>query len=557
MTLASQAAAPPSPFWPAGVPHHVGPLPRSLGAALRQSASRRPDHAALVFYGTEISYADLLARVERLAAFLQHRCGVRKGDRVLLDMQNSPHFVIGYQAIARAGGVVVPVNPMNTANELAYLCADSDARAALVGAELLDRFAALMPAPLGHVIVACYGDEVADPAPFPLPAVMAECVLPRVLPPGAIAWAEALAETRPPLPDDAGPDDLCVMPYTSGTTGKPKACEHTHATTLFTAVAQAQWYAYDDDTVVTGFMPMFHVAGMQVSLNGGIVAGATVVIMARWDRDLISPLFLRYGVTLWSAAPTMVVDVLAAPGFDERAFATLRILTGGGATMPEAVAEQLWRRWGLRFVEGYGLSETIAATHLNPPARPKPQCMGIPIQDTASRIIDPATLVEMPVGEVGEIIIAGPQVMRGYWKRPDADAEVFLDRDGLRFLRTGDLGRVDAEGYFYTVDRLKRMISVSGFKVWPAECEATLYHHPAIQECCVIAAPDPYRGETVKAFVVLRPGAVLDAAALIEWSRGVMAAYKAPRLVEFVTALPRSGSNKIDWRRLQDKEWGR
>jgi fatty-acyl-CoA synthase len=147
--------------------------------------------------------------------------------------------------------------------------------------------------------------------------------------------------------------------------------------------------------------------------------------------------------------------------------------------------------------------------------------------------------------------------MRGYWKRPDADAEVFLDRDGLRFLRTGDLGRVDAEGYFYTVDRLKRMISVSGFKVWPAECEATLYHHPAIQECCVIAAPDPYRGETVKAFVVLRPGAVLDAAALIEWSRGVMAAYKAPRLVEFVTALPRSGSNKIDWRRLQDKEWGR
>ena len=546
-----------SPFWPAGVAHELRALPRSLGAALRRSAVRRPDHTALVFYGAEISYADLLGRVERMAGFLQHRCGVRHGDRVLLDMQNSPQFVIGFQAIARAGAVVVPVNPMNMAGELAYLCEDSGARVALVGAEVLGRFAGLMPAPLTHVIVACYGDEVPHPSPFRLPPVIAESVLPDVLPPGAMAWADAMAETLQPLPDLAGPDDLCVMPYTSGTTGKPKACAHTHASTLFTAIAQPEWYGYDDDTVVTGFMPMFHVAGMQVSLNGGIAAGVTVVIMARWDRALISPLFIRYGVTLWSAAPTMVVDVLAADDFDERAFARLRTLTGGGSTMPVAVADQLLRRWGLRFVEGYGLSETIAATHLNPPDRPKPQCMGIAIQHTVSRIIDPETLEEMPVGETGEIIIAGPQVMRGYWQRPDADAEVFLERDGMRFLRTGDLGRVDEEGYFFIVDRLKRMISVSGFKVWPAECEATLYHHPAIQECCVIAAPDAYRGETVKAFVVLRPDATLEADELIAWAREVMAAYKVPRLVEFVEALPRSGSNKIDWRSLHTAEWAK
>jgi len=546
-----------SPFWPEGVPRSIDAMPRSLGEALRRSAARRPEHVALVFYGVEMSFAVLLARVERLAAFLQHRCGVQAGDRVLLDMQNSPHFVIAYHAILRAGAVVVPVNPMSMAPELAYFCEDSGVLTALVGAEVLGRFAALMPVPLKHVIVAAYGDEVPDPAPFRLPAVMAESVLPDMLPPGAIAWAEAQAETRPPLPDSCGPDDLCVMPYTSGTTGKPKACVHTHASTLFTAIAQAEWYGYDDDTVVTGFMPMFHVAGMQVSLNGCIVSGATVVIMARWDRDLVSPLFTRHGVTLWSAAPTMVVDVLAAPGFDERAFAKLRILTGGGSTMPVAVAAELDRRWGLRFVEGYGLSETIAATHLNPPDRPKPQCMGIPIQDTVSRIIDPETLEELPVGELGEIIIAGPQLMRGYWNRPEADAEVFLERDGMRFLRTGDLGRVDEEGYFYTSDRLKRMISVSGFKVWPAECEATLYHHPAIRECCVIAAPDPYRGETVKAFVVLRPGETLEAAALIEWARGVMAAYKVPRLVEFVDSLPRSGSNKIDWRSLHLAEWAK
>jgi fatty-acyl-CoA synthase len=546
---------PEPPFWPAGVPHDIGPLPRNLGEALRHSAARRPTHPALVFYGVEITFAELLHRVERLAAFLQHRCGLLKGDRVLLDMQNSPQFAVGFHAITRAGGVVVPVNPMNMAPELAYLCQDSGARIALIGAELLDRFASLMPAPLEHVVVSSYGDGIPQPPPFRLPPVMAARVLPARLSQGAVSWAEAQAETLPPRPDDTTQDDLCVMPYTSGTTGKPKACAHTHATTLFTAIAQAAWYRYDDDTVVTGFMPMFHVAGMQVSLNGGIVAGATVVIMARWDRELISPLFTRYGVTVWSAAPTMVVDVLAAPGFDERAFSTLRVLTGGGSTMPTAVAEQLERRWGLRFVEGYGLSETIAATHLNPPDRPKPQCMGIVIQGTVSHIINPETLEELPTGEVGEIIIAGPQIMRGYWNRPEADAEAFLHRDGLRFLRTGDLGRVDEEGYFYTVDRLKRMISVSGYKVWPAECEATLYHHPAIQECCVIAAPDSYRGETVKAFVVLRPGARLDAAGLMAWARGVMAAYKVPRLVEFVDSLPRSGTNKIDWRSLQLAEW--
>ena len=538
---------PQSPFWPEAVARVLPPLPPSMPEALRRAAARRPQHTAMVFYGQQISFADVLARVERLAAYLQHVCGVARGDRVLLDMQNSPHFAIAYHAILRADAVVVPVNPMNLADELAYIAQDSGARVAFVGGELLDRFAAVR---LKHVIVAAYGDEVPRDTPFRLP----ESVTPHLppLPEGCVAWAEALGCTLPPRADTVGADDLCVMPYTSGTTGRPKACAHTHATTLFTAIAQAEWYSYDDTSVVTGFMPMFHVAGMQVSLNGCLLTGCTVVIMARWDRELIAPLFEAYKVTLWSAAPTMVVDVLAAPNFSEAAFAHLRVLTGGGSTMPEAVAEQLLQRFGLRFVEGYGLSETIAATHLNPCDRPKPQCMGIPIHDTDSRIIDPDTLVELPQGEIGEIIIAGPQVMRGYWGRPDADAEAFILRDGKRFLRTGDLGRVDEDGYFFTVDRLKRMINVSGYKVWPAECEALLYKHPAIQECCVIAAPDAYRGETVKAFVVLRPGAALTGEELMAWARGVMAAYKVPRAVEFIDALPRSGSNKIDWRKLQD-----
>ena len=543
--------------WPAGVDRRIGPLPASLGAALRATTARRGEALAIAFYGAEISFAELLRRVERLAAFLQHRCGVAQGDRVLLDMQNSPHAIIAYQAIARAGGVVVPVNPMSMPDEIAYLAADSGATVALIGAELAGRFTALVPAPLGHVVVAAYGDEVPADMPFRLPPVIGESVLPDRLPPAFIAWGEALAETRPPRPDISRPDDLCVMPYTSGTTGKPKACMHTHHSVLFTAFVQARWYFYDDDTVLTGFMPMFHVAGMQLSLNGCAACGATVVVMARWDRDLVAPLFRRYGVTLWSAAPTMVVDALAAEGFDDRAFAKLKIITGGGAAMPAAVAAELKRRWNLSYVEGYGLTETMSPSHLNPVDRPKPQCLGVPVQETDARIIDPSTLVELPAGETGEIVVAGPQVMRGYWNRPEATAEAFVTLDGRRFLRTGDLARVDEDGYFHMVDRLKRMISVSGFKVWPSEVEASLYRHTAIQECCIVSAPDAYRGETVKAFVVCRPGMELTAEDLIAWAREAMAAYKVPRLVEFVAVLPRTASNKLDWRRLQDAEWAR
>jgi fatty-acyl-CoA synthase len=543
--------------WPAGVDRSIGPLPVSLGAALRATAARRGEALAIAFYGAEISFAELLRRVERLAAFLQHRCGVAQGDRVLLDMQNSPHAIIAYQAIARAGGVVVPVNPMSMPDEIAYLAADSGATVALIGAELAGRFTALVPAPLGHVVVAAYGDEVPADTPFRLPPVIGESVLPDRLPPAFIAWGEALAETRPPRPDISRPDDLCVMPYTSGTTGKPKACMHTHHSVLFTAFVQARWYFYDDDTVLTGFMPMFHVAGMQLSLNGCAACGASVVVMARWDRDLVAPLFRRYGVTLWSAAPTMVVDALAAEGFDDAAFARLKIITGGGAAMPAAVAAELKRRWNLAYVEGYGLTETMSPSHLNPVDRPKPQCLGVPVQETDARIIDPATLLELPQGETGEIVVAGPQVMRGYWNRPEATAEAFVTLDGKRFLRTGDLARVDEDGYFHMVDRLKRMISVSGFKVWPSEVEAVLYRHSAIQECCIVSAPDAYRGETVKAFVVRRPGMELTAEELIAWSREAMAAYKVPRLVDFVAALPRTASNKLDWRSLQDAEWAK
>lgn len=543
-----------SPHWPADFDFHLPMPPGNAVLNLVRSAKRHPDRPALFYHGAGTSYGALLADVEALAGYLQHRCGVRRGDRVLLDMQNSPQFVIAFQAILRADAVVVPVNPMNMTAEIEHVVADSGARVAIVGDEVLDRFDGFVPEPLAHVLVARYADALPPACDDPLPEVLLRDPVP-LTHPAHTRFADAIAARLVPLPIATGDDDLAVMPYTSGTTGRPKACMQPHRALKFTAIAQAKWYRMSEQSVLTAFMPLFHVAGMQASMGAGLYAGGALVLMTRWNRDLVAPLFIRHGVTFWSAAPTMIVDVLASERFEERAFEKLTVLTGGGSSMPAAVAEQLRQRYGLRFCEGYGLSETLSATHINPLDNPKPQCLGIPIFDTRSIVVAPGTTDELPAGETGELLIAGPQVMDGYWRRPETDAETFVALDGRRYLRTGDMAYRDEEGYFFIVDRLKRMINVSGYKVWPAECEALLYRHPAIQECCVIAVADAYRGESVKAFVKLRPGSGhITAEDVIAFARGVMAAYKVPRSVAFVDALPRTGSNKIDWRSLQQAE---
>jgi fatty-acyl-CoA synthase len=230
-------------------------------------------------------------------------------------------------------------------------------------------------------------------------------------------------------------------------------------------------------------------------------------------------------------------------------------LSGGGAAMPAAVAQRL-QSAGVTYIEGYGLTETMAATHVNPPEHPKMQCLGIPIFGVDSRVIDPVTLQELPPGESGEIIMHGPQVMLGYWNKPEDTANAFLEIGGKRFFRSGDLGRMDEDGYFFIVDRLKRMINASGFKVWPTEIESLMYAHPAVQEACVIGTKDAHRGETVKAVIVLKQEFVgkIRAQDICDWARDKMAAYKVPRVIQFVDALPKSGSGKIMWRELQEQE---
>ena len=302
-------------------------------------------------------------------------------------------------------------------------------------------------------------------------------------------------------------------------------------------------------------VPMFHITGMVSVMHTAIYTGGTLVIMPRWDRDLAGRLISRYKVSNWTNIPTMVIDLLASPRFAEYDLSSLVYMGGGGAAMPQAVAQRLLDNYGLRYVEGYGLTETAAPSHSNPVDDPKQQCLGIPFMSTDARVIDPDTLQEMPVGEQGEIIIHGPEVFQGYWKRPDATAQAFIEFEGKKFFRSGDLGRMDEDGYFFLTDRLKRMINASGFKVWPAEVEALMFRNPAVQEACIISTQDAYRGESVKAVVVLRASHKdTTEQQMIDWCRENMAVYKVPRTVQFVDVLPKSGTGKVMWRALQEAE---
>ena len=554
-------------FWPPRLPHAITPPATSLWQNLAISALRYPDKPAIVFFGTVMTWAQLKAAAERLAAYLQS-LGVQKGDRVVLNMQNSPQLVVAHFAILRADAVVVPVNPMNRAEELKHYITDPDAKVAITTADLAGELARASDAlpegqRLQHLIVTQFtdafdGNVEGNDAP---PETWRDWLLTHhalpVLAGGQVhAWKDALACDGPLADSTAGPQDLSVLPYTSGTTGLPKGCMHTHASIMHNAVACALWSVATAETVGLVVVPMFHITGMVAVMHASVYAGATMILMPRWDRELAGRLISRWKVTNFTNIPTMIIDLLASPNFASFDLTSLRVIGGGGAAMPAAVAERLEQQYGLKYAEGYGLTETAAPSHHNPLDRPKRQCLGMPFISTDARVVDPETLQEVPQGEQGEIVIHGPEVFQGYWKRPEATAAAFFELEGKRFFRTGDLGRMDEEGYFFITDRLKRMINASGFKVWPAEVEALMFKHPAIQEACVIGFKDAYRGESVKAVVVLRAShkGQVSEQDIVDWCHANMAAYKAPRAVQFVDALPKSGTGKVMWRTLQEAE---
>lgn len=544
--------------WPKQHPKSLTSPKTTLWYNQEVAAARYPDKPITIYYDSRLSYREFHRQAERLAGFLQQRCGMRKGDRVLLDMQNCPQFILAYYAILRADAVVVPVSPMNVTEELEHYLIDSGATTAFIAQDLYARFKPLMGRVLTHAIIATYSDYLTQPTtlkvPDPLTAARRQA-----LDPGVVGWNDALAAAYVPQTPLTGHDDLCAILYTSGTTGRPKGCMHTNATIMATAVGGARWEGMSADSVVLATAPMFHVTGMQHSMNAPIFEGATIALLPRWDAEAAAYMIERYRCTHWANVPTMVVDLLAHPATAGRDLSSLQNVFGGGSSMPQAVAERLFELCGIEYMEAYGMTETISQTHMNPPGHLRKQCLGIPTFDTDSLVVDPDTLSPLGPNQQGEIVSRGPQVFKGYWGNREATEAAFGEIEGHRFLRTGDLGYYDEDGFFYITDRLKRMINAAGYKVWPAEVEMALYQHPDITEVAVVSAPDARRGETVKAFVVLKPESrgKVRVEQIVEWARAHMAAYKVPRHVEFVDALPRSGTGKIQWRTLQEREWNR
>ena len=552
-------------IWPARLPHELAIPQTTVDFNLAVSARRYPDRAAYRFLGRAMSFAQLHAQAEALAGWLQAQ-GVEKGDRVLLYLQNCPQWAVAFYAIQRADAVVVPVNPMNRADELGHCITDPEARVAITSADLaatVNEADQRLPVAqrLRTLLVTRYTDTMLpldqiDDAERPQPAILDWLCADHALPPGAHRWTDALQAGLRPGPGTAAPDDLCVLPYTSGTTGLPKGCMHSHRTLMANIVGGSLWGQSSAESVALGVVPMFHITGLMYNVLVSVHTGSTTVLMPRWDRELAGRLISRHRVTHWTCIPTMVIDLFGSPNYRQFDLSSLRRLSGGGAAMPQAVAERLQAEFGLVFAEGYGLTETAAPTHANPPERAKAQCLGIPIFGVDSRVVDPATLKDMPIGETGEIVTRGPMVFKGYWRHPDATRDAFVQIEGQSYFRTGDLGRMDEEGYFFITDRLKRMINASGYKVWPSEVELLLFKCPWVQEACVVGTRDSYRGESVKAFVVLRDGArgQVSEEQVMAWAREHMAAYKVPRQVAFVDALPKSGSGKVMWRLLQERE---
>ena len=534
--------------WPKGQPFSLSPADHSVFDNLVLAANRAPDRTAIWYYGQALSYRALLDQVRWLAGYLTHVAGIGPNDRVALYLQNAPQFVIAYYAVLAANAVIVPVNPMSRRAELGHILGDSGARAVVFGEEL----GAVLSGVAGDfqpsaLISARYrdyaepGDSFEFPAEFTSPA------------PSSIGtqWRDALATESPPPEHDRRPDDWCIIPYSSGTTGLPKGCLHTHASVQATIRAYHGWVGFAEGSRALATLPFCHVTGMQHSMNLPIMTGSTIYLTSRWNARLAARLIADERIEHWRSITTMMIDFLSLQGIEQMDFSSLRSIGGGGAQMPHSVAHRMADLIGLDFIEAYGLSETIAPTHMNPPEAAKKQCLGIPIYGVDSRIIDPQTRAELGPNETGEIVSHGPQVFLGYWNRPEESEAAFTRIDGKRFLRTGDIGYYDEDGYFFFTDRLKRMVNVSGLKVWPAEVEAILHGHPDIAEACIVGDPDSRTGETVRAVIVPRAGqGDLSFPVLTEWCRQNMAPYKVPKKFEFRDSLPRSGSGKVLWKDL-------
>jgi long-chain acyl-CoA synthetase len=537
----------------------------TLPRMLEHTAARTPGATALIFFGARIAYHQVQEHVERLAAGLQ-ALGVGKGDRVALMLANCPQFVIGYFGALRAGGIVTPTSSMYTARELTHQWNDAGAKVVIADRRFYPVIRTALPqlTSVRHIVLTglrqyhpqnfrrlC--DSLNSPSPPRDSTALsrrarAAAQVPR---PMLHEWGEVLSFARTPGPDGLTQADVACLQYTGGTTGTSKGAMLTHGNLVINTCQVCRWVEADmaGTEVMVAALPLFHIFAMTCVMFSAVLSGGSMVILPRFELRAALNVIRKYRPTMFHGVPTMYVAFNGAPHVERYGFNSLRICISGGAPLPAEVRQKFEALTGGKLVEGYGLTETSPVTHINPPTgSPKVASIGLPLADTEARIVDlEAGAREMPVGEAGEIIIRGPQVMKGYWDQPEETALVL--RDG--WLYTGDVAKRDADGYFYIVDRKKDMIIAGGYNIYPREVEEVLFECPKVREAGVIGVPDPYRGETVKAFVVLHDGVTATAEEIVAFCRERLAAYKVPRIVVFRDSLPKSAVGKYLRRELR------
>jgi long-chain acyl-CoA synthetase len=544
--------------------NEIAPPATTLPRVLEQTAATYSDRTALLYFGSRMTYAQLLEQVNRVAAGVQ-ALGIDKGDRVALMMPNCPQFVISYFGALRAGAIVTGTNAIYTPREVTYQWNDAGAKLVIADRRCFPVIKAALPQLASVRQVVLSGMRQYYPRHFEqLCASLETQAGPahtnrrrNARPKSATSlarhdWEDLLQISRIPGPDKSAPGDIACLQYTGGTTGTSKGAMLTHAN-LIANVGQflrTIGERSDRQESVLVALPLFHSYAMLCAMITSAMIGGAMVLAPRFELRLVLNLIRKHHPTVIHGVPTMYVAFNGVPNLKRYGVQSLKLCTSGGAPLPLEVRQKFEALTGGKLVEGYGLSEASPVTHFNRPnGLIKPGSIGQPVPQTEVRIVDLETGTrEMPVGEVGEIALRGPQVMKGYWNKPAETDQVL--RDGWLF--TGDIAKKDSDGYYYIVDRKKDMIIAGGYNIYPREVEEVLFEHPQIKEAAVIGVPDEYRGETVKAFVVLKDGAVVTAEEIIAFCRERMAPYKVPRQVVFRDSLPKSGVGKYLRRELRN-----
>ncbi|PKR93840.1 Quinone oxidoreductase [Bacillus cereus Rock4-18] len=543
--------------YPEEIPSTISYDIQPLHGYLEKIASRYPEKKALHFLGKDVTFSDFHDKVKKFANYLQ-RLGVEKGDRVAIMLPNCPQSVIGYYGTLLAGAIVVQTNPLYTERELEYQLHDSGAKVILCLDLVFPRVTNVQNATkLEHIIVT----RIADFLPFPknllYPFVQkkqANLVVNVSESETIHLWKSVERESTADVEVPCDPEnDLALLQYTGGTTGFPKGVMLTHKNLVSNTLMGAHWLynCKEGEEVILGVLPFFHVYGMTAVMNLSIMQGYKMVLIPKFDMKMVFEAIKKHKVTLFPGAPTIYIALLNSPLLKEYDISSIQACISGSAPLPVEVQEEFESVTGGKLVEGYGLTESSPVTHGNFLWEKRvPGSIGVPWPDTESIIMSLETGEALPPGEIGEIVVKGPQIMKGYWNKPEETAAVLQDG----WLHTGDVGYMDEDGFFYVKDRKKDMIVASGFNVYPREVEEVLYEHEKVQEVVTIGVPDPYRGETVKAFVVLKEGTECSEEELDQFARKYLAAYKVPKVYEFRDELPKTTVGKILRRVLIDEE---